>query len=230
MRDAITRLLDQAADRVAACLPVRSGRDDQDRRAAAPQLDPAGCRRVVGRHQVVLKKWAEPRRRERSVENLADFVEAFRICELRSVLGWLVAGSTRFDVDLVSASEPESVAAVAHAVRTVNRSAAEGRRYDDRLCRLLATGELVRAAERWNVVEDAVDVGTGLPSGIDGMVIPTVEGPVVDRIGDLSVQINRPVDGRIRISLIQRFVLNGTDTVVRLVRRRTPPGGCSCAG
>lgn len=178
----------------------------------------------------MLKKWAEPRRRERSVENLADFVEAFRICELRSVLGWLVAGSTRFDVDLVSASEPESVAAVAHAVRTVNRSAAEGRRYDDRLCRLLATGELVRAAERWNVVEDAVDIGPALPSGIAGLVIPTVAGPVVDRIGELSVRVDPPADGRIQVTLIRRFVLTEPASIARLVRPRPAIRRCSCAG
>jgi hypothetical protein len=112
------------------------------------------------------------------------------------------------------------VLAVQRAVALLNGSAPPYHlsRRDVRLCRLLATDEIVRSARAWGVVEDAVDVRRSLRSGVGGLVIPTVGGPVIDRIGnDITLQTGPLTGGAVCFTLVQRFSLTDRDDAVRLM-------------
>lgn len=238
----VTRSLAAVGDPIGKCIPTRIETDPSpirlnvEWRTAEPEpgraFGPAGStillrsasvetavesRELVARFPVPTSSWSDSRFRRRLVTQVRAFVEAFRETEMRLILRLLPAGRP--------VTHMPSVAAVRQAVARVNGASSSTGAPDRFLCRLLANGQLVADAQAFGVVEDAVDVKSALPEYVGAMVIPTICGPVVDRIVDDVTIMSCSVDDAVVFTLAQRFFLTNTDRVEVLAPFAFPPGG-----
>lgn len=240
---AVACSLDKVADPISECVPARVEKDPTPIRftvtwqrspvdggaASASATTFVGCataatttgsHEIVARIEVSMKRWREMR--GQVLDDIALFAEGFRITEQRYVLGLLCASENKLCAGYQKSNEVGSVLAVERAVALLNGAPAPyERRPDARLCRLLATGEIVRIAQSWGAVEDAIDVRSMLPSGVGGLVIPTVGGPVIERVvDDVVLTSGGLVDDVVCFTLTQQFFLTNPDRAVALVLPR----------
>ncbi len=162
-------------------------------------------------------KWSDSRFRRGLPTDVRAFVEGFRQAEMRLILRLLAAGR--------SVTHMPSVAAVRQAVSRLNGASSATNAPDHCRCRLLANGPLVADAQAWGAVEDAVDVKSALPDHVGAMVIPTLGGPVVERIVDDVTTMVDSVGDEIVVTLVQRFFLINSERVEVLAPFAFPPAG-----
>ena len=230
---AVTRALDKAGDPTGGCLPTRVETDPSPIRFKVDwQLSPNGEHRarfghasattvlrsataqpaaesheISSRLRIPLSSWVDSQGRVRLLDGVASFTDAFRLTEQRSILKLLCAGRPAPD-------QVQSVAAVQRAVARLNGAPEYGDSGPDQLlCRLLGSGPTVSAALSCGVVQDAVDVKGALPLGVGAIVIPTVGGPVVERIVDDITLLSGVAGDAMWFTLVQRFFLTNPDRV-----------------
>jgi hypothetical protein len=139
------------------------------------------------------------------LDDVAAFTDAFRMTERRSILKLLCDPHP-------APKQVQSVAAVQRAVVRLNGAPEYGNPGPDHLlCRLLGSGPTVSAALSCGVVQDAVDVKGALPLGVGAIVIPTVGGPVVERIVDDITLLSGVAGDAMWFTLAQRFFLTNPD-------------------
>jgi hypothetical protein len=230
---AVTRALDRAGDPTGGCLPTRIETDPSPIRftvnwqpfpngehrarfgqaSATTVLRSATAEAAVESHEIVarlrvpLSSWVDARGRVRLLDDIASFTDAFRLTEQRTVLKLLCAGRP-------APEQVRSVAAVQRAVARLNGAPATGEAGPDHLfCRLLASGPTLSAALSRGIVQDAVDVRGALPVGVGAIVVPTVGGPVVERIVDDITLLSGVAGDAMWFTLVQRFFLTNPDRV-----------------
>lgn len=135
------------------------------------------------------------------LHEVEEFARSFRMVELRTVLGLLAASGWKKVVCIKTVQD-----AVARLNNPGHPDVVDDVR--DKLCRLLAAGSIVQRARSAGVVQDAVDVTGALPETVGALVIPTVGGPVVERVGqDVTLFEGLGSEDEITIRLVQRFFL-----------------------
>jgi len=168
-------------------------------RAAEP---PTGCYEIVAAMTVSLDALVATEMRSSALRGIEEFARSFRMVELRTVLRLLAPSGSGWP-------RMVCIKTVQDAVAKLNKDHTDVVDDDsDKLCRLLAAGSIVQHAMSAGVVHDAIDIAGALPENVGALVIPTVGGPVVERVGqDITLFEGLGSDDEITVRLVQRFFL-----------------------